>query len=156
MDTLPLSVIWDAPEHHHIEKSNDWFWVLGIVGIAGASASFIFGNILFGIVIVLATITMTLVARHEPKIMEFEVSTRGIRSGSSLYLFNTLESYAIDYECGHGPQLIAKSKQLFMPLIILPLPYDNLELIDNILASNLPSEHLEEPLSHKILELFGF
>ena len=30
------AVTWEAPEHHHIEKRSDWFWVLGILAIAGA------------------------------------------------------------------------------------------------------------------------
>ncbi|MEZ4194956.1 MAG: hypothetical protein R3B53_00960 [Candidatus Paceibacterota bacterium] len=43
-----------------------------------------------------------------------------------------------------------------MPLLVIPLPPDNIDDIEDILKDRLPEEHLEEPLFVKILEIFGF
>ena len=85
------AVTWEAPEHHHVEKNGDWFWILGIMTIVGAVASFFFGNFLFSILILLAGTTVGLIVNQAPKIIPFAVSTRGLRVGNTLYPYSTLE-----------------------------------------------------------------
>ena len=34
MESSPRSVTWEAPEHHHVEKGNDWFFALAIIIVA--------------------------------------------------------------------------------------------------------------------------
>jgi len=51
---------------------------------------------------------------------------------------------------------LIKSDRKLMPLIVMPLPEDHIDDIDDILKEKLEEEHLEEPLFMKILELFGF
>lgn len=150
------SVYWEAPEHTHIEKTADWYWVLGILAVAGSVTSIIFGNVLFGVVILLAAMTMFMTGNKLPRIIPFEVSSRGVRIDSTLFPYSTLESFYIDEESYAGPQLIVKSKKLFVPLLILPLPEEYIDIVELIIAPRLMEEHLEEPLSHKILEFLGF
>jgi len=150
------AITWEAPEHHHIEKGTDWFWALGIVAIAGAIAAFVLGNILFGVVILLGASTMTLFALREPKVIPFAVTTRGIRISETVYPYTTLETYYIDEDNEQGPQLLVKSRRIFVPLLILPLPEEHVDDIDDLVGSRLSEEMLEEPFSHKLLEFFGF
>lgn len=156
METRPHSIYWEAPEHKHIEKTNDWYWVLGIVVCAGSVISFIFGNVLFGIVILLAGIATVIVSQHPPHIIPFEVDNRGIRVGNLLYPYATLESFYLDEENTLNPQLIVKSKKIFAPLLIIPIPEEYAVQIDHIIGSRLPEEFMQEPIAHKILEFFGF
>lgn len=156
MAEIVSTITWEAPEHHHIEKSADWFWALGLVATAGAVAAFVLGNTLFGIVILLGAATMVLHALHEPKVIPFAVTARGIRIGEILYPYTTLETYCVDEDNERGPQLLVKSGRTFMPLLILPLPEEYVDEIDDLVGSRLQEEMLEEPLSHKILEFFGF
>lgn len=150
------AVTWEAPEHHHIEKGNDWFWALGLLAIAGAAGAFVFGNVLFGVVILLGAITMAIFALNDPRTIPFAVTARGVRIGTTLYPYTTLESYYIDEEHEHGPQLLVKSERTFMPLLILPIPEEYIDDIEDLVSSRLPEETLEEPLSNRILEFFGF
>ncbi len=150
------AVTWEAPEHHHIEKSGDWFWALGIVTVASALAAFFFGNFLFAILIAIAGGTVGLVANRAPAIIPFAITTRGVRVGSTLYPYSTLECFFIDEEDERGPQLLLRSTKFFMPLIVLPIPEEYTDEIETILESRLPAEHLEEPLGTKLLEFFGF
>jgi len=150
------SVYWEAPEHNHIEKTHDWYWILGILAIAGSVASIIFGNVLFSIVIILGAMTMFITGNRHPRTIPFEVSLRGIRIENDLYPYSTLESFYLDEENIPGPQLIVKSKKMFAPLLIIPVPEEYIIDIENIIASRLIEEYIEEPLSHKLLEFFGF
>jgi hypothetical protein len=150
------SVYWEAPEHTHIEKTQDWYWLLGIIATTGAIVSIIFGNVLFSLVIILAATTMGIVGSRKPRIIPFEVSPRGIRIDSTLYPYATLASFYLDEENHVNPQLILKSKKVFVPLIIVPIPDEFSDEIDAILSARLPEQYMEEPLSNKLLEFFGF
>jgi len=156
MAEVTRSVTWEAPEHHHVEKNGDWFWILGIITIVGTISAFFFGNVLFAILILIAGGTTALIANQEPKIMTFAVSTRGLRVGSVLYPYSTLECFYLDEDAPNGPEVLARSNRLFMPLIIMPIPEEYVHEIESILEARLPEEHLEEPIGHKLLELFGF
>ena len=156
MEEYTASVTWEALEHEHREKTSDWYWALVIIAIAAAGVTVIFGNVLFAIVIILGASVMVITAMRKPKMIDFGITTRGITIGNELYPYTLLESFYIDEECASGPQLLVKSGRLFMPLIIMPLPEDALDEIDQLISSRLPEEHLEEPLAHKVLEFVGF
>jgi len=150
------SIVWEAPEHHHIEKTSDWYWILGIVALTASVTSIIFNNILFGVVILLAASTMLLMGHRTPRTLEFEVSARGIRVASTLYSFAQIDGYAIQEEDPVGPSLIVRTKHVFAHLLVIPLPPSAIDEIERILETRIPEIPLTEPLSHKLLEFFGF
>lgn len=150
------TISWEAAEHHHIEKGSDWYWALGIIALVGAVIAIIFGNILFAIVIVLGAGVMAVVSLREPAVIPFAITPRGMRIDDRLHPYATLLSFCIDEESPRGPQLLLKSSGLLRPLIIIPLPLDAIEEIDDMLAERLPEEHLEESLAHHLLEFAGF
>jgi hypothetical protein len=150
------AVYWEALEHNHIEKTNDWYWILGIIAIAGSVASMIFGNVLFGVVILLGAMTMFIVSHRHPRVIEYEVSGRGVRIRNDFYPYATLDSYFLDETNQVNPQLIVKSKKLFVPLLLMPVPVEYVDVIERIVNARLREEHLEEPFSHLLLEFLGF
>ena len=156
MDDSIHAITWEAPEHHHVDKSSDWFWVLGIIALSGAVAAFFFGNYLFALVILLGSGVMALRAVKPPRIVPFMVGRKGVRAGDRLFPYNSLDSFCIDEEDERGPQLLLKSKRTHMPLIVMPIPEEYADDIEAILRERLPEEELNEPLGYKLLELFGF
>lgn len=156
MNEVTHSVMWEAPEHSHFEKGGDWYWVLWILAIGASVAAFFLGNFLFSILIIVAAGAMTLLAAKRPEIVPFGVMTRGVRCGDKLYPYSNLESYYIDEQNPEGPQLLLKSRKFHMPLIVMPLPEEYLDDIEDLLRDRLPEEELQEPLAHKLLEVFGF
>jgi len=155
-DDVIRAVTWEAPEHHHIEKGGDWFWVVGIIAVSGAAVAFFLGNFLFALLIIIAAVTFSLVAIRIPRIIPFSVSVRGILVGDAFYPYPTLDSFYIDEINYEEPQLLIKAKKFYLPLIVLPLPDEYLHDIDTILSERLPEEELKEPLINIILEFFGF
>lgn len=156
MPEEPRGIVWEAYEHHHEKKQSDWFWILGILTIASGVASILLGNTLLGVLIFVGGAVVALLAVRDPAIVSYAVTQRGIRIDDKLYPYTTLESFYIDEDGLFGPQLLIKSEKMFMPLLILPLPEDMQDEIENIIASRLPEEHIEEPFAHKILEFFQF
>lgn len=150
------SITWEAPEHHHVEKNAEWFVILSIIALAASAAAFMVGNILFSVLIVLMAITTALASLRTPQTIPFAVTARGVRVDDRLYPYSTLESYYINEEDPKGPQLLIKGERLIMPLIVIPLPEDEVDEIEDLIAMKLPEEHLEEPFFAKVLEFFGF
>lgn len=150
------SITWEAYEHHYVRKTNDWFWILGILTIIFTTISILMNNMLFGILIFIAGLVIALHATVLPKVIPFAVTKRGLRVDDKLYPYSTLESFCIDEDCSTGPQLLVQSEKLFMTLIVVPIPEEYLDEIEDILASRLPEEHLEEPFVTKLLDYLGF
>ncbi len=149
-------IAWEAPEHHHFEKSTDWYWALGIICIAGAITMILFGNILFGIGILLAGVATALVSSRPPQMVTYSVSARGVRIGGNLHPYSTLRCFFLDEDHPRNLQLLLESKSGFTPLMVIPIPDDIAEEVEYLLEARLPEEHLEEPLGHRLLEFLGF
>lgn len=156
MEPTPRSITWEAPEHHHVEKGNDWFFALAIVIVALVIVAILFNDTLFALLIGLAGGALAVSAAKRPSIVSFAVTVRGVKVDDRLYPFATLQSYNIDEENPRGPQLLIKSNHKIMPLIVMPIPVDHVDDIESILKEKLVEEHLEESLFVKIMELFGF
>lgn len=156
MEPLARAITWEAPEHHHNEKGGDWFFALAIVIVALSIAAVLFGNTLFALLIGVAGGALAVSAAKRPSVVPFAITVRGIRIDEQLYPYTTLRSYHIDEEDENGPQLLVLSKKRFMPLLVLPLPSEYIDDVEDILRDKLPESFLQEPLFMKLLEKFGF
>ncbi len=156
MEQTLRNIAWEAPEHHHVEKGNDWFFALAIVIFALVVVAILFDNVLFALLIGLAGGALAVSAAKKPSIVPYSVSVRGVKVEDVLYPFSSLKSYRIDEEDVRGPQLLIKVDKKIMPLIVIPIPKDHIDGIESILKDKLIEEELEEPLFVKVLELFGF
>ncbi len=156
MEPSARSVSWEAPEHHHRERGGDWFFALAIITASVAIASVFFGNILFALLALLSGMSLALAASQVPQIIPFAVTIRGIRVGETMYPYSVLHSYFINEEDIRGPQLLILGKRHFMPLIVMPIPEEYIDEIEEILSSRLPEEFIEEPFFNKLLEFLGF
>lgn len=153
-------ISWSVQEEHSGEKSTDWFWALGILAISAASAAFILRNVLFGILILIASFLLALYVIKKPQTIRYALTKRGIRINEELYPYQTLESYWIHLDA-HNPEdnplLLVKSKEFFAPLLSIPLAEEvRPEDVADILNDLLELEEHDPPMAHRLLELFGF
>ena len=154
--TLRFNIEWDAYEYEHKERSSDWFWATGIIAVAIAIISVIFGNIIFAILVLVGSFSLSLFVNREPEAIRCTIDDTGVTRGKVKYPYSTLSSFWIDTYHSHK-KIILKSKKLLMPLIIVPMS----DMVDADEVHEKLSEYLEEefhslPLVEKMLEYFGF
>jgi uncharacterized membrane protein len=148
---------WEAYEYKDQEMKTDWFWALGIIALAGSIASFIYGNFLFGVFIIFASIAIVFFSTIKPKRITYEICEGGVIYEEVFYPFETLHAFWIDDFNPENKKLLLKSERIFVP--ILALPYEDEEEADaiyEILADVIPEEPLQEPWGHIIMERLGF
>ncbi len=148
-------ISWHTHEYLHSEKSSDWYWMVAIITISIALISVILNNIIFGILIIVSSFTLTLFASKKPEIIEVEVNQTGIISGKTRYPYQHLESFWIETRDAH-PRVIVKSKKVFMPFIVLFLTDIDPEIVHPILLQHLHEEEHIEPFLEKLLIYLGF
>lgn len=154
--TTVREIRWEAPQHHHVEKGNDWFFALAIIIVALVIAALLFNDPLFALLVGIAGGVLAAAAAKRPAIVPYSVSVRGIKIEGELYPYSVLGAYHIDEEDPRGVQLLVSTNRRFTPILALPLPADLVDEVEDILRSKLDDEELHEPFGLKVLELFGF
>ncbi len=154
-------ITWNAPEYEHIEHDADWFWALGIISVSLAVAFVIVGNALLSVVLLLGVGSLLFYAKHPPKIIECELSKRGVRNNETVYPWDSLESFWIlDGHENHkeilSPKILLISKKPLMPHIVVPLDEEHFEEVHQALTHMLPEEHQVEPLPNRLMRKIGF
>ncbi len=154
----PIPITWQALEYHHEPKGTDWFWAVGIVAVCIAITSIIYGNILFAILIMIATAALFMYAVRLPELIEFELNNKGVVIEEKMYPYATLQSFWVeDFDNRHPHmKLLIKSQKLTMPLIVIPISGVHPEDIREFLLNYLVEEEQFEPLSQKVMEYLGF
>ncbi|HEY4494762.1 MAG TPA: hypothetical protein VJC02_01515 [Candidatus Paceibacterota bacterium] len=148
-------ISWDAPEHHHTEKNNDWYWAVGIITFTSTALAFIFGNVMFGILIIIGVFSLLVHAAKKPDMVHVEINDRGIVVDKTLYTFLNLESFWIDAHV-EPAKIILKSTKTFMPYVTIYITDVDKEKVREILLKYIAETEHSEPLSQIILERFGF
>ncbi len=156
MEPAVRGVSWEAPQHHHVEKGNDWFFALGIIVVACVVVAVLLNNVLFALLLGIAGGVLAMSAAKRPAIVPYAVTVRGVKVEDELFPYTRLRSFHIDEEDHRGPQLLIKTERRSIPLLVLPIPPEHVDDIEAIIAERLPEEYIQEPLGLKILELFGF
>lgn len=148
---------WEAHEENHIERTNDWYWGLGLIAVFGAAGAFLTKNFLFGVFILLAALVIFLSARKPKEKQIFHLTAKGIQRGETLYRYKTIDSFWIETQEDNEPTLLIHTSRFLAPIISIPLPDDiELEPIRQFLGELIQEEVLEEPKLYKLLERIGF
>lgn len=138
---------WEGKEYERLERTPDWYWALGIFGIAAATASALFGNYLFSVVIVLAAVAVAIHAAKEPPIHRFRVLEDGLMIGEEFYAFNRMVSFCVleDIEGEFPPLLSIHTEYWLAPHLRVPLADVD---ADGVYAHFL--SHVDESAHHPI------
>jgi len=155
MPQAPAPLRWHAYEHEHIERGSDWFWALGIFAICTALISMLFGNILFGILILVAATTLGILAQSPPPLIEFELSDRGIRAGAIMHRYEEIISFWVEDHDADPPILLVDTTKWMSPNLVIPLTDMDPKQVRAYLLERSEEVPMKEPVAHKILEFFG-
>src|SRR3989344_4126163 len=146
---------WQAYEHEHIERGSDWFWALGIAAVCIAAISALFGNILFAILILVAAGTLALLAQTPPTLIEFELSDRGIRVGTTMHRYEEIISFWVEDHEVDPPILLVDTIKWLSPNLIIPIEGVDPRDVRAFLIERAEETPMKESVAHKILEVFG-
>jgi hypothetical protein len=147
---------WEAREFEKIPKTKEWFWAGGILSAAFLTVAIIQKNLLFAIVIVLASFVVYLYALKEPRVVSFAITSRGVKIGNRLYEFDDLESFWIFYEPPRIKELSIESKKTLMPRLEAPLGDADPVKLREALIRFLPEKKHEEDIASIIARRIGF
>ncbi|HXK31367.1 MAG TPA: hypothetical protein VJZ94_01305, partial [Candidatus Paceibacterota bacterium] len=137
MPTEPIR--WQAFEHGHLERGGDWYIALGIAAISIALTSIILGNVLFGILIVVAAFVWGMMAQLPHHVVDFEISERGIRAGEHFYLYESVIAFWVEEHKTKSPLLLIDTTKFMTPNLAVPL-----ENVDPKLVRAYLLEHVDE------------
>jgi hypothetical protein len=147
---------WSAFEHEHIERGVDWYWSLGIVAVSIAVTSIILHNSLFAVLILVAALTLGLLANTPPDIATFEISDRGIRINGILHRYDDIISFWVEDEHHDGrPLLLVNTTKFLAPNLIIPIEHIDPHMVRAYLLERSTEVPMREPVAHKILEFLG-
>lgn len=141
---------WHSPEHHFDRKSNDWYWILGVIALGAAVLAFYFGNFLFGIFIIIAGVTIGMLSYKETRVVPIKITSKGIVLGKYLYPWMSYKSFWIEDEHTHGFRILMHPVSSFLPLVVIPVNEEvDLNEVRDILLEFLEEEFLSESFVHK-------
>jgi hypothetical protein len=157
---MESSITWKAYEYITEPKTADWYWALGVISLALAGASLIFGNYIFSLLVIVIAVALAIHAHHhEPRLITVTLSERGVRLDHMFYPYKTLESFDIEThetEVGTFAKIFIKSRKTLMPLIVIPLTEAHPEDVRDYLSIFLEEGEHMESFGHRVLEWLGF
>lgn len=146
---------WQTVEYLHSKKTTDWYWIVGAITISIALIAIIFNNLIFGILIIVASFTLSLFASKPPQTINVEIDHSGVSLNHVFHPYTELESFWIETE-DHNPKIIIKSKKVLSPFITIFIENVHPDDIHQVLSQYLREEKHVEPFLEKLLVYLGF
>ncbi|HRH27075.1 MAG TPA: hypothetical protein PLZ99_02865 [Parcubacteria group bacterium] len=148
-------ISWETVEYLHTEKTSDWYWIVGIITLSAALIAIILNNVIFAILIIVSSFTLSIFASRRPDMVTATIDKSGVTFGRTRHAYSNIESFWIETRDSY-PRLLLKSNKVFMPFIVLHIHEDDADEIKNVLSKYLPEEENTEPLLEKVLIYLGF
>ena len=98
---IESSFEWEAPEYEHHERSNDWYWAMGIFAVALLVVAFFLKSVLFGLLVMLSGFSLGLYSARKPLMVPFGIGPRGVKIGEKIYYFESVKSFWVRYDPPH-------------------------------------------------------
>jgi hypothetical protein len=148
-------ISWEVLTHVHRERTNDWYWAVGLSAIVAAGISIWLGNLLFGVLIILCAGSLGALAMRGPREHTVEIDSRGIAVDGTLYPYRTLKSFWVD-DNPEYPRLFITTAGLIMPHMALPLDdMSHAQAVQDYLQPRLEQVEQEPHLGEHIIHMLG-
>ncbi len=149
-----LGISWHVDTHQHQERSNDWYWGLGLVAVAGAGLAVFFGNTLFAIIILLALGSLGFLVARGPREHEVRVTSRGLHLDGTLYRWNGIDSFWVSES--RDPHLLVTTRGILHPQLIIPIGDSNRARNVREYLRRVTKEEEQEPhVGHHLAQMLG-
>jgi hypothetical protein len=160
-ENLSEKLNWSALEYEDKERSQDWFWALGIIVVTGSIAAIIFNDYFFAALLIISGILLGFFAVKKPAIIFYELNNKGLKIGNRIYPFENIKSFWVQIgqhpEENVKPLLFIHSERVFMPIITIPIVETMAEEIHfKLFSKNIAEVEMKEHPTDKIMEALGF
>lgn len=145
---------WEADGYLFEKKSSDWYWALGIIAVAGAVASILFGNLLLALLIVVASGTLALSTMKRPERHTFRITEEGIMIDDAVYAYEEIESYSVlEYiDPKIPPALSLRTGRLLVPHLLIPIIGANPVEIYEFLSEQIEEGRHDRSLTDRAID----
>ena len=148
-------IIWQTKEYEYREKTNDWFWAVGVIALSAIIISIIYGNYVFAIFMAIATATLLMYSVKKPETLEIEINNKGIRIQKELHPYKTIKSFWVD-SLSREKKLILSTDRIIMPIMALSIEESSPEEIRLLLLRHIKEEEIHEPVSQRLWSTWDF
>jgi hypothetical protein len=149
----PLS--WKTLEFEKKDRSPDWIWTVGLVSVLSSVVSFFYGNIFFGIFLLIAGAVTIIYALKHPKELSVTISELGVSINEELIDYKNITSFWLD-ETGKEVKLLLLVKTSFIPTLSIPLERVSASQVREAIAPYAKEEELRESRSIALFDKIGF
>lgn len=158
MNEIKIDTIeWSAPEYSHKERTNDWFWAIGLITIIACGITIWLHNYIFAIFIFISGSTLIMFTMREPEEVTFIIENSGMTLGRELHEWNKIKSFNIkNNEKDIYAKLLIETTKHFLPIYTLPLPKDKVNEVKETLQKIIPQSEIQESQSMLFMEKLGF
>jgi hypothetical protein len=145
---------WQAPEFESFQRERRWYlWValilLAIIGYATFTNSPVMA-ITFILIGVVGYIYLT----KEPRLLTFQITSKGISAGKDFYDFDAIDSFWIFENSTPFDNLSLHIKNRLMPFIQIPCPEEASIKLRFLLRDYIPEEKQELTLADSLEKFF--
>lgn len=149
---------WTGYEFEYKEKTNDWFWAVGILVASISIISFIYDNAIFGLFILLAGVTIFMTAKRPPRLIDYEITEKGIVMNDRTYSHLDFRAFSVTEGKYSAPKLLLRTNKIVNPVLVIAIEtdYADADAIRDFLLDYIPEEKIDEPLSLRFMEFLGF
>lgn len=145
---------WTTPHRPARHRSNDWYWTIATIAIALAVLCSYFGNLLFGVIFIIAAIVIIMESKRDKGNEKVSIVKKGILVGSTLYPVSSIHSFYINEDNPH-PHLSLRLNKPLVPSVEIELGDMDARKLNDFLAKYLPEEEHEQHLADALVKSLG-
>ncbi len=148
-------VKWEASEYVHHTKGA--LWLFGYIGVmlVFAIIAFITQAWTFLILVIVMGVALGIIAFRPPNTLHYSLTSQGLQIDSKFYGFDSFRSFGIIGEGALYSIMLIPTKR-FLPAVSIYFEERDGEKIVDILASQLPMEHIELDAFDKLMRYLRF
>ena len=153
----PKNISWPVPEYDKHEKGGGWYIFYSLIAFLLILYSFLSGNFLFAVIIIIAAIVIVLRDGQEPDFVKISLTEEGIMVGRKFYDYDEFKNFSIVYKPKQEiKNLYFEFNNSLKPRLSIPLKKMNPLLIRKSLLRYLPEDldRTDRPLSEELGKLF--
>jgi len=158
MDEVTINTInWASPEYTHKERSNDWFWLLGLVTIIACGLALWQHNNMFAVFIFISGCCIVMFNIKHPQNLNYIIETKGLTMGKDFHSWKSLKSFNIkNNDTDAYAKLLVETSKYFLPIYTIFLPKEMEKEVKEELLKVLPKSEINESGSMVFMEKLGF